>query len=120
MIRIWNYNKSRIHSTRGVRHISIRIDEQLIFFGEIKSATGSDLTDLGKLSEYIMFTDQNFILDEIERNDWISQLNNSNQNFYPEDFIPQIQHDSEIKEHKIDNIKDLSTEVKSNIEPERP
>jgi hypothetical protein len=27
MIRVWNYNKSRIHSFRGARMISIKLDE---------------------------------------------------------------------------------------------
>ena len=35
MIRIWNYNKSRIHSQRGVKLITIHLDGQLIFRGEI-------------------------------------------------------------------------------------
>ena len=48
MIRVWNYNKSRIHSTRGVRHVVIRLDEQIIFFGEIKKASGADFRDLDK------------------------------------------------------------------------
>jgi len=35
MIRIWNYNKSRIHSYRGARLINCELDGKAIFRGEI-------------------------------------------------------------------------------------
>lgn len=35
MIRIWNYNKSRIHASRGVKNIKISLDNKDIFEGEI-------------------------------------------------------------------------------------
>ncbi len=35
MIRIWNYNKSRIHSFRGAKNISMSLDGKDIFCGEI-------------------------------------------------------------------------------------
>lgn len=41
MIRIWNYNKSRIHSFRGVKDIIMLLDEQCIFKGEIAKASGT-------------------------------------------------------------------------------
>lgn len=41
MIRIWNYNKSRIHSFRGVKDIIMMLDEQCIFKGEIAKASGT-------------------------------------------------------------------------------
>lgn len=41
LIRIWNYNKSRIHSFRGVRDIEILLDGQCIFQGEIAKAPGT-------------------------------------------------------------------------------
>lgn len=41
MIRIWNYNKSRIHSFRGARLINISLDKKTIFRGEIKRAPGN-------------------------------------------------------------------------------
>jgi hypothetical protein len=40
MIRVWNYNKSRIYSTRGVKDIDILLDDSLIFKGEISKAPG--------------------------------------------------------------------------------
>lgn len=41
MIRIWNYNKSRIHSFRGVKDIEMALDGQCIFKGEIAKASGT-------------------------------------------------------------------------------
>lgn len=41
LIRIWNYNKSRIHSFRGVKDIEILLDAQCIFNGEIAKASGT-------------------------------------------------------------------------------
>jgi hypothetical protein len=35
MIRIWNYNKSRIHSYRGARLLTCSLDKKVIFKGEI-------------------------------------------------------------------------------------
>ena len=35
MIRIWNYNKSRIHSYRGARLVTCELDGKTIFRGEI-------------------------------------------------------------------------------------
>nr|DBA20209.1 TPA: hypothetical protein GDO54_015924 [Pyxicephalus adspersus] len=41
MIRIWNYNNSRIHSFRGVKDIEMVLDHSLIFKGEIAKASGT-------------------------------------------------------------------------------
>jgi len=41
MIRIWNYNKSRIHSFRGARLLTCHLDEQMIFKGEVAKAPGN-------------------------------------------------------------------------------
>ena len=38
MVRVWNYNKSRIHSYRGARYVEMHLDEAPIFKGEIKRA----------------------------------------------------------------------------------
>jgi hypothetical protein len=40
LIRLWNYNESRIYSTRGVRYISMELDSRTIFQGEVKKASG--------------------------------------------------------------------------------
>lgn len=55
MIRIWNYNKSRIHSFRGVKDIIMVLDEQCIFKGEIAKASGT--LSGGMLSFLIFFVE---------------------------------------------------------------
>lgn len=40
MVRLWNYNESRIHSTRGVRYLSMDLDSQTVFQGEVRKASG--------------------------------------------------------------------------------
>lgn len=40
LIRIWNYNKSRIYSNRGVKLIVIKLGDNIIFEGEIAKASG--------------------------------------------------------------------------------
>ncbi|UXI16082.1 Rab11 family-interacting protein 4A [Sarcoptes scabiei] len=41
LIRIWNLNKSRVHSYGGVRLVKFLLDDQTIFFGEIAKANGN-------------------------------------------------------------------------------
>lgn len=41
MIRVWNYNKSRIHSFRGVKEAEMLLDGRCIFRGEIAKASGT-------------------------------------------------------------------------------
>ena len=41
MIRVWNYNKSRIHSFRGVKEVEMALDGRCIFRGEIAKASGN-------------------------------------------------------------------------------
>uniref|UniRef100_A0A8C9PMX5 Katanin interacting protein n=1 Tax=Spermophilus dauricus TaxID=99837 RepID=A0A8C9PMX5_SPEDA len=41
LIRVWNYNKSRIHSFRGVKDMVMWLDAQCIFDGEIAKASGT-------------------------------------------------------------------------------
>jgi len=73
MIRIWNYNKSRIHSYRGVRDVLIQLDQQPIFLGEISKAPGS-LKGAENSCEYIMFTTKEEILSRIEKDDWLNKI----------------------------------------------
>lgn len=40
LLRIWNYNKNRIHSARGVRNLEIHFDNVPIFRGDIAKAPG--------------------------------------------------------------------------------
>lgn len=41
MIRVWNYNKSRIHSFRGLKEVEMLLDGRCIFRGEIAKASGT-------------------------------------------------------------------------------
>ena len=70
MLRVWNYNKSRIHSTRGARYAEIRLDDRIIFKGEIKQAIGvADILRYEACSEPCLFTCDESILNKIAPND---------------------------------------------------
>ena len=64
MIRIWNYNKSRIHSSRGARELDIFLDSKLIFRGEISSAPG-EIFEASQYAEVILFTSDAELLDKL-------------------------------------------------------
>ena len=70
MIRIWNYNKSRIHSYRGARWVQLFLDEAKIFDGEVKKAPGN-LLHSHQCAEVILFTFDDDILAMIEAEDRI-------------------------------------------------
>lgn len=60
MLRIWNYNKSRIHCYRGAKDIEIKLDNELIFKGEIARANGeivSGINGLGDVSVGVDFVE---------------------------------------------------------------
>lgn len=84
MIRVWNYNKSRAHSYRGVRHARLvmyassitkamerpQSSGTVIFEGEICKALGVASADcLDQSCEVILFTKDEAILHAIEAND---------------------------------------------------
>ncbi|KAJ8607485.1 hypothetical protein CTAYLR_009437 [Chrysophaeum taylorii] len=68
MLRIWNYNKSRAHSYRGVRRMRASLDDTPVFEGEIRKALGS-LEGAASACEMILFTASEDILRNIEKND---------------------------------------------------
>ena len=70
MIRIWNYNCSRIRANRGVRNLVIleKNVNRVLFYGEVKMATGS-LIDSRKNFENILFTKDESVLKKIAKND---------------------------------------------------
>ena len=72
MIRIWNYNKSRIHAYRGARYVTAELDNEVIFKGEIKKAPGN-VKDPEACCEIILFTDSATILKMIDTKDWLNQ-----------------------------------------------
>ncbi|XP_012587473.1 PREDICTED: uncharacterized protein KIAA0556 homolog isoform X2 [Condylura cristata] len=65
LIRIWNYNKSRIHSFRGVKDITMLLDEQCIFKGEIAKASGTLTGAPEHFGDTILFTMDDDILEAI-------------------------------------------------------
>ncbi|KAL6425657.1 hypothetical protein ACFW04_009638 [Cataglyphis niger] len=69
MIRIWNYNKSRIHSFRGARDIIIKLNDIIIFDGEIAKASGDDMGSLDSFGDTILFTTDENILELISKHD---------------------------------------------------
>lgn len=69
MIRVWNYNTTRIHSYRGARYVEISLDGKPIFKGEIRRAPGSVLEDVDACNECILFTTNASILHLIEKYD---------------------------------------------------
>lgn len=61
MLRIFNYNKSRTHVQRGIRHCRIFLEHSVIFEGEIQIANG-ELNSANDCSEVILFTvDENIL-----------------------------------------------------------
>lgn len=74
MIRIWNYNKNRIHSSRGARYLEIKLDNRVVFKGEVRRAVGSHSSmDYENCSECILFTKSHRILGLIEKYDPITK-----------------------------------------------
>uniref|UniRef100_A0ABK0LPG3 Katanin interacting protein n=1 Tax=Rattus norvegicus TaxID=10116 RepID=A0ABK0LPG3_RAT len=65
LIRIWNYNKSRIHSFRGVKDITMLLDTQCIFEGEIAKASGTLMGAPEHFGDTILFTTDEDILEAI-------------------------------------------------------
>lgn len=72
MLRIWNYNKSRIHSYRGARYVEIMLDGLTIFKGEVKRAPGTvSILDYEAACECILFTRNQSVLRLVEKYDTV-------------------------------------------------
>ncbi|KAE8748472.1 hypothetical protein FOCC_FOCC004767 [Frankliniella occidentalis] len=69
MLRLWNYNKSRIHSFRGAKDVEIFLDEVLIFRGEIARACGAIQGSTDAFGDTILFTTDDTILELISKYD---------------------------------------------------
>ena len=88
MIRIWNFNKSRIHSYRGVKDISIVFDEKVfVFKGQVNKAPGT-LKNAEQCCEYINLTKDPGILRKIEENDWVDKFKDDESVEFPEVIRP--------------------------------
>lgn len=66
MLRIWNYNKSRIHAARGARHVELFLDDSCVFAGEIACAPGN-LVDAEEKAEVLLFTQAEHVLEALAR-----------------------------------------------------
>jgi hypothetical protein len=71
LIRIWNLGSSKSMINSGIRHISIQFDEKLIFLGEVSRCSG-DKSLYFHEAEYILFTGNKTIQQNIEQIDWIN------------------------------------------------
>ncbi|KAK9830170.1 hypothetical protein WJX72_010127 [[Myrmecia] bisecta] len=69
-VRIWNYNKSRIHSSRGARHVELLLDGAKIFCGEIQRAPGN-LPEAPAAAECVLFTEEEAALSCIDAFDQV-------------------------------------------------
>ncbi|XP_070580044.1 protein KATNIP homolog isoform X2 [Ptychodera flava] len=69
MIRIWNYNKSRIHSFRGAKDVEIILNGRCIFKGEIARATGGIIGQTDTFGDTILFTTDDDILEVMSQYD---------------------------------------------------
>lgn len=68
MVRIWNYNKSRIHCYRGARYVEMTLDNKVIFKGDVRRAPGAT-EDVEAACECILFTEDQNVLMMIEKYD---------------------------------------------------
>jgi hypothetical protein len=71
LIRIWNYNKNRVHTVRGVKEFCIKLDGMLMFFGVLAKASG-DSSDGGANAEWLTFC-RDDLFPKIEAHDWLTQ-----------------------------------------------
>eukprot|EP01063_Lacrimia_lanifica_P006965 TRINITY_DN14412_c0_g2_i1.p1 TRINITY_DN14412_c0_g2~~TRINITY_DN14412_c0_g2_i1.p1 ORF type:complete len:826 (+),score=273.30 TRINITY_DN14412_c0_g2_i1:108-2585(+) len=65
MVRFWNYNKGRTHASRGVRDVTISLNGDLIFAGEICQAPGI-LKGSEEDTEILLFTVDEGVLQHID------------------------------------------------------
>lgn len=72
-LRFWNYNASRAHAQRGARHVELRLDENLIFSGELTCASG-DHARVERLATTVVFCDDRQILNLLEARDEMEEL----------------------------------------------
>lgn len=68
LLRFWNYNKSRIHSYRGVKNVQVRLDNQIVFKGEIAKASGElrcQPEKLGDVSFIVLLIDFSTLINQL-------------------------------------------------------
>jgi hypothetical protein len=70
LVRVWNYNASKGSSYSGVRHVIMRLDNTVIFDGDISKAPGCTFAENPTaLGEPILFTVDPEILGRIAQVD---------------------------------------------------
>lgn len=69
MIRVWNYWTGKNTWRFGARHITIDIDNQAVFCGELPACTGPRLSN--SRYEQILFTESDEILKALTQLDWL-------------------------------------------------
>eukprot|EP00002_Diphylleia_rotans_P001000 TRINITY_DN10545_c0_g1_i1.p1 TRINITY_DN10545_c0_g1~~TRINITY_DN10545_c0_g1_i1.p1 ORF type:complete len:1785 (+),score=340.31 TRINITY_DN10545_c0_g1_i1:93-5447(+) len=118
MLRLWNYNKSRIHSQRGVRDVVIKFDERIVFKGEIRQASG-ELHDADSCAEVILFTLDDSILSAIEMSDSRYHKNMLAQQVVGPQNVPEIVRP--LTAGQTQDLKQIQTRIKPYLEaPGRP
>ena len=81
MLRFWNYNKSRVHSSRGAKLVQVHLDGNPVFRGEIQRAGELGENYKETYGDTIMLTMDSNILslvsenDELFLNDWNESTN---------------------------------------------
>ena len=104
MIRVFNYNKSRLHAQRGVRFCRFLLSGKEIFRGELRMAEGL-LTDPSQAAEVVLFTTDSRTLSKIAEHDeergyyiedntkaWVKKLSDRHRSRRPiivDDFVRQ-------------------------------
>ncbi|CAH8560633.1 unnamed protein product [Schistosoma turkestanicum] len=118
LLRIWNYNKSRVHSYRGVKELLIYLDNQPIFYGEISKASGLEFGEPEDFCETILFCTNNQILNLIGKNDTLLRLK---ENDYLNDICMEISEDFKKRPVTRVSMSDINeSDVNINIPDDRP
>ncbi|CAL8100551.1 unnamed protein product [Calicophoron daubneyi] len=127
MMRIWNYNKSRVHTFRGVRELIIYLDDCLIFHGEIRRASGLESGEPEDFSETILFTTDDEILERVALNDCIltscgqqsangaltdDDVTLTEDDTRPITAVPQKSEEAPIKEPELEGAYDMSSSTR--------
>ena len=69
-----NPSSRRIHSYRGIRHVTVTLDEQLIFKGEVSRACGGLAGGTEAYGDTILFTEKEEVLEKVAGYDQTYQV----------------------------------------------
>lgn len=118
LVRIWNYNKDRVHTARGAREFSIKIDGMLMCFGVISRGTG-ETNDEGANAEWLVFC-KDELFNKIEDHDWLSRYRRPEKPVSAIEGFPKRPTTSSGKDENFDNprAKDIS-DIKKQLEIEK-